>query len=173
MQANKSNRVFFAAIVVTLAGVCLFLWFRKRQTSDDNASSPQHKVSIDERIATLMDAAAKGDIETYDACFVKPAIREGLDPALRETMQTSRAATLKATHAELTGFAKTPPHYIKDDSEALVTLEKTFPEHNETFRLRLRNIDGDWKIAKMTPVKKHAPQIKYGTPVVPKAKEEN
>jgi hypothetical protein len=32
-------------------------------------------------------------------------------------------------------------------------------------RFRLTRVDGDWKIAEMQPLDRHAPATKYGTPV--------
>ena len=101
-----------------------------------------------------MNAGETGDVDAWQSCFIDR--QPGVD-----------RLTLKKAHADVTGFIHSVPEYSSDRTEASLTLEKSFPEHIESYAVRMRNIDGDWKIVSIAAVKKHAPKVKYGTPVVP------
>ena len=81
---------------------------------------------------------------------------------------------MRKSVADLNGFAfplKTRGAHSVDSApqgdDASIIVEKNYTEHIERVLLRLKRVDGEWKIAAIQGLDKKAPKIKYGTPVVP------
>lgn len=158
MNPNGPVRVLLVVIVAVAIAGGLLAWSGWRESAEGEPAGEKTSVTIDERLTRLMDAAQRGDADTWQACFI-------------DRQPNARPALLKRTHGDLKGYAVLERRIIKPEREAVVVLEKVFAEHNERYGVRLRNVDGDWKIVTMTPLEKKAPKTRYGTPVVPGLKK--
>lgn len=160
MKGAVNNRALLAAIATAAIAAAAFVFVRSRQpaTTDEDQSPPE--VTVEKRIELMFDAAQRGDVAAYKACFTDPLLSQ-LDAAGEKLTP----AALRKMEVGLKGFSGAQKSV--DDDEATIIVEKIYPEHNERHRLRLKRIDGEWKITEIQGLDKRAPVVPFGTPVVP------
>ena len=151
-----------AAFAVVAVAVAVFVFFglRRGDVADDDA--PNKAVTIKQRIEIMYDAAQDGDVDRYLECFTDPMRSRLESPGSRLS-----AATLRNSESDLNGLIFPVKSVPSEGDEASVVIVKRYTEHNERVRLRMKRIDGDWKIAEIEGLDKQSPKTRYGTPVVP------
>jgi len=157
---NRSVRLRAAAIVLSLlvAGCG-----RSEEAAEEDKPAD---ITIQKRLEILLEAAQKGDVKRYAECFTDPAASQ-LQARMKPFSESEIAANLRSSEAELRGFSTIEQTVNEHGGEAKLLIEKVYPEHNERYRVRMKRLGREWKIAEMQPVEKTVPKIKFGTPVVP------
>ena len=151
--------------VITAAAVLLVAMMFARPTQLPTASTSRDEAEPDACASAMVSAEKDGDVEAYLDCFTG-RLRDRLESRMAEKSREGRAAELRSGAADLTGHATTDVKITPPD-EATLVLERIYTRHNERHQVTLRRVFGDWKIVAIKPLERFAPEIPYGTPVVP------
>ncbi|MBW3539468.1 MAG: hypothetical protein KY476_04290 [Planctomycetes bacterium] len=113
----------------------------------------------------MLDSARRGDVDGWLNLFAGDA-RETLAAEVREKTRELAAAELKAAEADLKSFVTTG-HQRLGEAAVEMVLERIYPRHTDRHRVRLERTADGWRIVETEPIERSAPEIPYGTPVVP------
>jgi hypothetical protein len=130
----------------------LALWSRHRP-ADPKTTGPA------DRITAMLDAAGRGDVGEYLACFAGD-LREQNEARSTEKPREF-AELIRAGAVDLVGIVTAPIRIDADRAEFL--LERVRREYVERQTVTLRVIAGDWRIVGLSPVERHVPEFRYGT----------
>jgi len=165
VQRPTAGRTSFArkaatlgVVAVVLVGVLVAV---RRRPVGQQAAGPEEQ--LDACVSRMMQAAQAGDVATYLSCF-GGELRRKLQARLEREGREQAAAELRASQADLKSYVTMDWNRLSD-SEATLTLERVYSDHNEKHRLRLQRSGRAWTIVEMTPLESYAPEIPYGTPV--------
>jgi hypothetical protein len=179
MTMGNPRRPILAAAVLAIAVAGLLLFGRSSDTGGQSgpaqssglAQSGEAGDTVERCLERMLAAARAGDMAAYVACF-DGELRDRVQAGIAGQPPERAAAELRAGEADLKSFAT---HRLErpGPNQAVVTLERIYSRRHDVQRVRLRR-DGEgqeWKIVELVPVERVAPQIPYGTPVVPEAAE--
>lgn len=123
-----------------------------------------------ESVAALIDAAERGDVAAYLACFTGE-LREQLEAKAAASRPPERfRESLQAAIADLKGSVTSEVEHT-GASEAVLLWERVYAKYNERYRVRLRLLGDEWKIFALERIDRGPPPIPYGTPVFPTTPE--
>jgi hypothetical protein len=166
--SNPNKTLVGTVSVVITAGVVIaaLMYGRSEQTENDSSSQNQSKSDgPGQCVQSMLESAQEGDIESYFACFAND-----LQDALKKksaTQSTAQfAAELRRREADLKNFVVNDLEF-PTAGVATLELERMYSDHNTRHRVRLKRINGEWKIVELVPLEQYAPEIPFGTPVVP------
>ena len=154
--------VVFAAVVITTAvGIAASIIGRREMPAKlaDGPGRPDYCV------LAMLEAAQRGDAASYLDCFAG-RLRDKLQSGMQGKPAQEVGRELQMSESHLKSYVLTEWQFPQDD-EAVAVMERIYSEHNERHRVRLRRIGREWKIVEMTRLEQFAPEIPYGTPVVP------
>ena len=161
---NKTPRPLarrLLAVVVALAVVTAVAVFVPSEKPV--SESVDSKDGLDQCVATMLSSAKDGKVSRYMSCF-GGGLRDKLKNRLAKSPPDRAAAELSSGEADLKSYVTTEWKYINGD-EATLVLERIYTQFNKRHLVRLRRINGAWKIVELTPLESFAPEIPYGTPV--------
>jgi hypothetical protein len=145
-----------------LAGVFVFAWRKGRPAA--NGERPSDCVSA------LIAACRAEDVAAYLDRFAPP-LRDRIEAQLAAGGRHDQvAASLGEQVADLKGLVTTDVEAIEPDQVRLV-VERVYAEFHERQTVRLRRVEGRWKIAELGPLRRIVPEIPYGAPAAPLADE--
>lgn len=152
-----SRRLLAAVLAVALlVGAAVY----SRRAQPPASPSGELPASPQDCLSRMVEAAQRGDVAAYLACF-SGALHEELANQARSPRFGEH---LSASVAELKGIATHPSNTPTPDAVELV-VERLFVRHNEVQRVMLRRADGRWRIERMTSLGTAVPPVEYGTPV--------
>ena len=162
---RRSSLLAAAVVAVLLAAGLLAL--RSNPPESRSPGSAATTDTVERRLERMLESARQGDVEAYAECFGGEP-RRMIEARLEATGRKAFAGELRASEFDLKSFVTRDA----DDSRAgrkVVLLERIFSSRNDLHRVTLERSGDRWLIIEMTPLERVAPQIPYGTPVVPQA----
>lgn len=127
------------------------------------ASEPAKPLDPVDTINRMVDAAGKGDVEAYLACFSGPMERR-LRQTLEEMTRDGFAKYLVETNQRIKGFAMYEPERISE-REVEVRVEYVYADRNEAQQVYLEKRADQWTIARVDDTERVETLVPYGTPV--------
>lgn len=113
-------------------------------------------------IYSMLDAARDGIVDDYLDCYsgqMERTLRQSLDE-----MGTERFSEfLRERNRDIKGIAMNAPKESGDEAE--VRVEYVYVDRNEVQEIYLERTDGDWKIARVSEIRRVETPVPYGTPV--------
>ena len=156
---SRNRQIAIATTAIVLMVVVVML-ARRSPLASGGSDEPT------DCVYAMAEAARDGDVDAYLACFTG-SLRDRLARQAAEGAAGGRfAASLRAGGADLTGVVLQDLEYAGTD-RAQVVLEYVYTGYNERRQVRLRRVDGEWKITEMTPPRQFMPEVPYGTPANP------
>lgn len=114
-------------------------------------------------VLEMFDAMERGDTAAYLSLLAEGA-RARAELMLSEAGEREFARQLKSMHEGIKGIAVSKLEQLPDD-EVVLRVELVFESKNEVQQVRVKRINGDWKVVEVMQSKHLAPPIPYGTPV--------
>ena len=149
----KERLAAIAVVVLLLGG---FLVFR-----------PRGEVSAEATIQASFDAAKRGAVREYLACFGGDLARQ-LEAARREAGDEPFARGLQARTGQIQGLVLSGGGAAEPGEEdTVLQVEVVFRDRNEVQDYKLTNQWGRWRIVWIGPSTSVKMPIPYGTPVFP------
>jgi hypothetical protein len=154
------KRILAAALTVILIGTVLWMG-RNRPDAATGAGTP----TPDACIQRMFDAASRGDVDGYLACFTGDELQR-LQRQLNEEPRESFARSLTEAVAALKGRAVFQNGTAEPNAtQSRFTVDRIYPSRTERQRYRLvRERDG-WRIHSVENASAFQPDKPYGTPV--------
>ncbi len=110
----------------------------------------------------MLDAARDGMVDDYLECYAGQMERT-LRQSLEEMGQQRFSEFLRERNRDIKGIAMNAP--IESGAEAEIRVEYVYADRNEVQDVYLRKVDGDWKIARVSDIRRVETPVPYGTPV--------
>lgn len=156
-------------MILAVAGLLVVVVMSRPTRTPTESSSSNDDAGPDACVAAMVAAEKSGDVDAYLDCFSGP-LRDQLQSRMAKQSRERLAAELRSGAADLTGHATTDLKITQPDAATLV-LERIYTQHNERHQISLSRAFGVWKIVEIKPLERFAPEIPYGTPVVPLQEE--
>lgn len=165
MTPERLAKIVTPAVIVALLAFVItrkngFEWRAKWtsvQTAAVSSATPQDAINA------MQEAARVGDSRAYLDLYAGP-MRMALDQTLAEKGDAGFRDYLKASSAELKGFAVFDPK-PSTDSEVQVRVEYVYQDRNEAQLLTLGKSGTGWKIVRSENAATVKTIVPYGTPV--------
>ena len=113
-------------------------------------------------IYAMLDAARDGIVDDYLDCYsgqMERTLRQSL-----EEMGTERFSDfLRERNRDIKGIAMNAPKESGDEAE--VRVEYVYVDRNEVQEIYLERSAGEWKIARVSEIRRVETPVPYGTPV--------
>ena len=122
------------------------------------SSSP---ATPEDAIYAMLDAARRGDLNTYLASFSGPMHGQILQ-VIKEQSEASFAAYLKSQNAAFQGVAVSVIDRLTE-AEARVRVEYVYRDHNEVQRVCLRKESARWRIFRIVGSEQVKTLVPYGS----------
>ena len=113
-------------------------------------------------IYAMLDAARDGIVDDYLDCYAGQMERT-LRQSLEEMGPERFSDFLRDRNRDIKGIAMNAPK--KSGEEAEVRVEYVYADRNEVQEVYLHRIEGDWKIARVSEIRRIETPVPYGTPV--------
>ncbi len=113
-------------------------------------------------IYSMLDAARDGIVDDYLECY-SGQMERTLRQSLEEMGRQRFSEFLQARNRDIKGIAMNAP--VETGEEAEVRVEYVYADRNEVQEIYLRQLDGDWKIARVSDIRRVETPVPYGTPV--------
>ena len=113
-------------------------------------------------IYEMLDAARDGVVDDYLACY-SGQMERTLRQSLEEMGAERFSDFLRERNEDIKGIAMNAPKESGDDAE--VRVEYVYADRNEVQEIYLERTDGDWKIARVSDIRRIETPVPYGTPV--------
>ena len=113
-------------------------------------------------IYAMLDAARDGLVDDYLECYAGQMERT-LRQSLEEMGSERFAEFLKERNRDIKGIAMNAPKEAGEEAE--VRVEYVYADRNEVQDVYLRRTDGNWKIARVSDIRRVETPVPYGTPV--------
>ena len=164
----KAQAVTITLIAVGLGGIA---WYQggfdalRRSTSVDGGYlgiGPAKALEPRDVIYAMLDAARDGIVADYLDCYAGQMERT-LRQSLAEMGEERFAAFLRERNEDIKGIAMNAPNEAGDEAE--VRVEYVYADRNEVQEIYLQRLDGDWKIARVSEIRRVETPVPYGTPV--------
>ena len=147
----KERLAAIAAVALLLGGVLVF--------------RPRRETSAEAAVQASFDAAKRGAVREYLACFDGDLARK-LAAARREAGDGAFARGLQGRAAQIQGLVLSKGDTTEtDEADAVLEVEVVFRDRNEVQDYRLTNRWGRWRIVWIGPSTSVKMPIPYGTPV--------
>ena len=150
-----------AIVTLVLIGVGVVLVLPKGARLPRTSATPEGAPK--EVIWRMFEAAKKGNVREYLACFGSP-LRESLERDVAEMTGKRFGAYLVETNSPVLGIALSDLEKV-DARRVKLRVELTFRHWNEVQWLGLKKGGRDWQIVQMTEAKRIKPPVPYGTKV--------
>ena len=164
----KAQAVTIALIVGALA---LIAWNQggfdalRRSSGDDGGFLgfvSSKKAEPRDVIYAMLDAARDGIVDDYLDCY-SGQMERTLRQSLEEMGSERFSEFLRDRNRDIKGIAMNAPK--KAGEEAEVRVEYVYADRNEVQEVYLHRIDGSWKIARVSEIRRVETPVPYGTPV--------
>ncbi len=164
----KAQAVTIALIVGALAFIA---WNQggfdalRRSSADDGGFLgfvSSKKAEPRDVIYAMLDAARDGIVDDYLDCY-SGQIERTLRQSLEEMGSERFSEFLRDRNRDIKGIAMNAPK--KAGEEAEVRVEYVYADRNEVQEVYLHRIDGSWKIARVSEIRRVETPVPYGTPV--------
>ncbi len=113
-------------------------------------------------IYSMLDAARDGIVDEYLECYAGQMART-LRQSLEEMGEQRFSTFLRDRNRDIKGIAMNAP--IETGEEAEVRVEYVYADRNEVQDMYLQRLDGAWKIARVSDIRRVETPVPYGTPV--------
>lgn len=113
-------------------------------------------------IYAMLDAARDGEVDEYLDCYAGQMERT-LRQSLEEMGGERFALFLRERNEDIKGIAMNAPQESGD--QAQVRVEYVYADRNEVQEIFLERRSGDWKIARVSEIRRVETPVPYGTPV--------
>ena len=137
-----------------------------RRSSDDDGGFlgfvSSKKAEPRDVIYAMLDAARDGVVDDYLDCY-SGQMERTLRQSLEEMGSERFSEFLRDRNRDIKGIAKNAPK--KAGEEAEVRVEYVYADRNEVQEVYLHRIDGSWKIARVSGIRRVETPVPYGTPV--------
>ena len=113
-------------------------------------------------IYAMLDAARDGVVDDYLDCYsgqIERTLRQSLDEMGPERFSNF----LKERNRDIKGIAMNAPREAGEEAE--VRVEYVYADRNEVQEVYLSKVGGDWKIARVSEIRRVETPVPYGTPV--------
>lgn len=161
-----------ALTVALIAGVLAFIAWNQGAFSALSRSSggdagllsftKPKKVEPRDVIYAMLDAARDGVVNDYLDCY-SGQMERMLRQSLEEMGSERFSEFLRERNRDIKGIAMNAPK--KAGEEAEVRVEYVYADRNEVQEVYLSRISGDWKIARVSEIRRVETPVPYGTPV--------
>ena len=168
---SKDAKAQAVTITLIAAGLAVIAWYQggfetlRRSTSSERgflgigSAKPLEPRDV---IYAMLDAARDGIVRDYLDCYAGQMERT-LRQSLEEVGEERFAAFLRERNEDITGIAMNAPKEAGDEAE--VRVEYVYADRNEVQEVFLQRLDGDWKIAGVSEIRRIETPVPYGTPV--------
>lgn len=150
MNQRRAAQILTLAI---LAGVVLFAYTRR----------PPARVTPQDVIYAMLDAARDGDVKKYLACY-SGAMETQFRQAISDSSEESFRKYLQVSNAALKGVAVMEPEVLTG-GEVRVRVEYVYENRNEVQTMRLEKGDTGWRITAADSSERIKTLVPYGSPV--------
>lgn len=113
-------------------------------------------------IYAMLDAARDGFVDDYLDCY-SGQMERTLRQSLEEMGPQRFSDFLRDRNRDIKGIAMNAP--VETGDEAEVRVEYVYADRNEVQEIYLQRIDGDWKIGRVSEIRRVETPVPYGTPV--------
>ncbi len=113
-------------------------------------------------IYAMLDAARDGIVDDYLDCY-SGQMERTLRQSLEEMGSQRFSDFLRERNRDIKGIAMNAP--VESGEEAEVRVEYVYADRNEVQEVYLQRFDGDWKIARVSDIRRVETPVPYGTPV--------
>ena len=113
-------------------------------------------------IYAMLDAARDGEVDDYLDCYAGQMERT-LRQSLEEMGSERFAQFLMERNEDIKGIAMNAPKESGDQAE--VRVEYVYADRNEVQEIYLERLSGEWKIARVSEIRRIETPVPYGTPV--------
>lgn len=161
-----------SAVVVTAILIVAAVFLADRDvdwTSADADRSGQSE--IEELVMRQFDAARSGDVDAWRAAYAGVEL-ERINAQVAAVGRDEFAVALKSEAVSILSCV-TSGWTIEDEDEASMLLELIYADRNRKCRLLLKKTNGRWRITERAQLDEFAPEIPYGTPVVPDVSDDS
>ena len=156
------SRKLPAIIALILIGLGAMLVVPRKDGRARRSGKPEDAPK--EAVWRMFDAAKKGDVDEYLACFADP-LRESLERNVAEMTKRKFGDYLIKANSPVLGIALSDQEKV-DSGRVRMRVELTFRHWNEVQWFGLRRKAGrSWQIVQMSQAKRIKPPVPYGTKV--------
>lgn len=113
-------------------------------------------------IYAMLDAARDGIVDDYLDCY-SGQMERTLRQSLEEMGAQRFAEFLRERNRDIKGIAMNAPKEAGNEAE--VRVEYVYVDRNEVQEIYLERIEEDWKIARVSAIRRVETPVPYGTPV--------
>jgi hypothetical protein len=113
-------------------------------------------------IYAMLDAARDGIVDDYLDCYAGQMERT-LRQSLEEMGEERFSEFLRERNRDIKGIAMNAPKEAGEEAE--VRVEYVYADRNEVQEIYLQRTGGDWKIARVSGIRRVETPVPYGTPV--------
>ena len=113
-------------------------------------------------IYAMLDAARDGIVDDYLECY-SGQMERTLRQSLEEMGPERFSGFLRERNEDIKGIAMNAPKESGDEAE--VRVEYVYADRNEVQEIYLTKAGGDWKIARVSDIRRIETPVPYGTPV--------
>ena len=123
---------------------------------------PSKELEPRDVIYAMLDAARDGNVDEYLECYT-----DQLERTLRQSQEEMGSARfaefLRERNKDIKGIAMNAPERAGDEVE--VRVEYVYADRNEAQEFYLRKLGDDWKIRRVSDIRRVETPVPYGTPV--------
>lgn len=168
---SKDAKAQAVTISLIAVGLGVIAWYQggfealSRRTSFDSGFlgiGSTKELEPRDVIYAMLDAARDGIVVDYLDCYAGQMERT-LRQSLEEMGEERFAAFLRERNEDIKGIAMNAPKEAGDEAE--VRVEYVYADRNEVQEIYLQRLDGDWKIARVSEIRRVETPVPYGTPV--------
>ena len=168
---SKDAKAQAVTITLIAVGLAVIAWYQggfdalRRSTSVDRGFlgiGSTKELEPRDVIYAMLDAARDGIVGDYLDCYAGQMERT-LRQSLEEMGEERFAAFLRERNEDIKGIAMNAPKEAGDEAE--VRVEYVYADRNEVQEIYLQRRDGDWKIARVSEIRRVETPVPYGTPV--------
>ncbi len=168
---SKDAKAQVVTIALILAGLGVIAWHQgglealRRSPSYESGffgigrSKPVEPRDV---IYAMLDAARDGEVNDYLGCYAGQMERT-LRQSLEEMGAERFSQFLMERNEDIKGIAMNAPKESGDRAE--VRVEYVYADRNEVQEIYLERMAGDWKIARVSEIRRVETPVPYGTPV--------
>lgn len=163
---ERQKQLATLAVLVVAAGAALAGkngWRRQSFRAATPAPVPKPALAPRDAIYAMLDAARKGDVNAYLACYTGQ-MQTALETSIRESGAGAFARYLRDTNADVKGVAVNEPQSL-GDTEVKLRVEYVYQDRNEAQAVYLEKAPAGWKIARIDAAERVKTLVPYGTPV--------
>ncbi|MCS7253601.1 MAG: nuclear transport factor 2 family protein [Armatimonadota bacterium] len=154
--ANSKIARYVIGVVVVCIMVVMFIHSQRRATK-------KHTQVPEDVVLEMFDAMGRGDVNGYLSLLADGARRHA-ELMLNESGEEEFSRQLRSMHEGIKGIAVSRLEQLSEN-EVVLRVELVFESKNEVQRIRVRRINGNWRVIEVMQAEHLRPPIPYGTPV--------